>query len=117
MRLKPNSVPCLARPHPVPLPQREEFKKELDCQETEGIIRRLSPIEVEKFERAFPVFGVPKKDKKSVRTVGDFRQLNACLDRTPCHIEPINDMLMSLVMWTWGSALDLNMRHYAMRLC
>ena len=81
------------------------------------MIRRLSPIEAEKCEWAFPAFGVPKKDKKSIRTVGDFRKLNAHLDRTPCCIEPINDMLMSLGAWTWGSAFDLNMGCYAMRLC
>ena len=117
MRLKPNSVLCLARPYPVPLPQTEDFKKVLDRQETEGIIRRLSPVEVEKCELAFPAFGVPKKDKKSIRTVGNFRKLNSCVDRTSCHIEPTNDMLMSLGACAWGSAFDLNMGCYAMRLC
>ena len=63
------------------------------------------------------MFGIPKKDKKSIRTVGDFRVLNTYLERTPCHVEPTFELLMSLGIWLWATAFDLNMGYYAMKLC
>mmetsp|Transcript_5670 Transcript_5670/g.8320 ORF Transcript_5670/g.8320 Transcript_5670/m.8320 type:complete len:116 (+) Transcript_5670:1745-2092(+) len=60
---------------------------------------------------------VPKKDKVSMQTVGNFRQLNELLIRSPKFIEPINDLLASLGAWNWASNIDFNMGYYAMELC
>ena len=54
----------------------------------------------------FLVFGVPKKDKKQVRTVGDFRALNAMLERTQYCVEPTHELLCSIEHFTWTSNLD-----------
>ena len=55
----------------MPLLQKEEFKKELDQQCEENMLRKLPPLEAETSEWGFPIFGTPNKDKK-IRTVGDF---------------------------------------------
>ena len=52
-----------------------------------------------------------------MRTVGDFRKLNQALARTPCHIEPIHDLVMSVGRFLWGSAFDMSVGHCIMKLC
>ena len=63
------------------------------------------------------MFGIPKKNKVEMRTVGDFRRLNPLLERIPCHIEPVHELIMSVGRFKWGSAFDLNMGYYVMKLC
>ena len=117
LELTDDATPYMAKPYPVPLPQRKKFKKELYRQELEGILRLLPPIEAEKSEWGFPMFGIPKKNKREIRTVGDFRRLNSMFKTCPHHIEMIDDMLASVGIWAWDSGLDLNMGYYAMKLC
>ena len=64
LRLKTNAKPCMERPRPIPLPRRSEFKKKLGRWCSEGILRKLPLLEVDKTEWGFPTFGAPKKDKK-----------------------------------------------------
>ena len=96
LRLKSDSKPHMAKPYPVPLPQREEFKKELGRQCAEETLRKLPPLEAEESEWGLPIFGAPKKDEKQARTVGDFRVLNAMLNRSPCYIEPTHESLRAV---------------------
>ena len=107
----------MVRPHNVPLPQRKQFKMELDRQCDEGIMRKLSPEEAENAEWGFPMFGVPKKNKREIRTVVDYRKLNRVIKRNPCYIEPMHDLIMSVGQWKWGSEFDLNMGYHAMKSC
>ena len=53
-------------PRSVPFPQREQFKKELDRKEKEGVIRLRLPEEAEECEWWFLIFGMPKKQNRSV---------------------------------------------------
>eukprot|EP00957_Ditylum_brightwellii_P031903 2418918-Ditylum_brightwellii.AAC.1 len=99
----------MAKPYPVPLPQQAETKKELDIQVKMGVLWKLSPEEADAAEWMFPMFFVPKKDKVSMQTVGNFRRLNELLIRSPEFIEPINDLLASLGAWNWVSNIDFNM--------
>ena len=94
LRLKPNAKPYLARPYPVPLPQRAQFKKELDWQEDIGVLHLLTPKEAEETEWAFSMFGIPKKNKKEMRTVGDFRNLNKVLED---HLYKFNANLIEIL--------------------
>ena len=64
LRLKQDAKLYLAKPCLVPLLQKEEFKKELYRQYDESPLRKLPPLETERLERGFPIFGMPKKDKK-----------------------------------------------------
>ena len=60
------------------------------------------------------MFFIAKKEKRSSRAAGDFRFLNAYLERTPCHNEPTRELLAYLGVWLWVSAFDLNMGQCAM---
>ena len=46
------------------------------------------------------MFGVPKKNKREIRTVGDFRVFNSMIKRSFCHIEPVHDLIMSIEEYT-----------------
>ena len=76
LKLKPDAKPHLAWLYPIPLSQREQFKKELDRQEDISALRLLLPEEVEQTKWAFPMFRTPKKNKLEMRIVGNFRYLN-----------------------------------------
>ena len=80
-------------------------------------MRLLSPKEAKEIEWAFPIFGIPKKNKVKMRTVGDFRGLNPLLERIPCHIEPVHELVMSVGQFKWDSVFDLNMGYYIIKLC
>ena len=94
----------------------KRVQTELGRQCLEGILGKLPPLEVEKSEWGYPIFGVPKKDKKQIRTVGDFRVLNTMLECTPQYIEPIHELSCSIGRFIWVSNLDLPMAHYTMSL-
>ena len=115
--LKEGSKPHLAKAYSVPFAQREQFLTELNRQCDEGMLSKLLSKEADMSLWGFPAFGVPKKDRKSMRTVGDFRVLSSMLLRSPCFIESIEDLLSSLGTWQWASGIDLNMGCCAMKLC
>ena len=51
-----------------------------------------------------------------MRIVGDFRRLNPLLERIPCHIEPVHELVMPAGRFKWGSTFDLNIGYYIMKL-
>ena len=116
MRLKQDTKPHLDKPCPVSLPQKEEFKEELDRQYEENTPHKLPPLEVETSDYGFPMFGMPKKDKKQTRTVRYFRVLNIMIVRTPWYIELLHELLCSIGHFAWASDLDLPMTHCSMSL-
>eukprot|EP00957_Ditylum_brightwellii_P198091 15091750-Ditylum_brightwellii.AAC.1 len=72
LRLKPSAKPYMARTYPVPLPQYDQAKKELDWKYETRIMQKLTSEEADTVEWAFPMFFVPKKDKVRMMTVGNF---------------------------------------------
>ena len=70
--MKKGSKPYLAKPYNILLLQRPQFKDELDRQCSIGIITKMSLKEFKASEWGFLLFGIPKKNKKKIRTVGDF---------------------------------------------
>ena len=63
------------------------------------------------------MFDIPKKDGKRIRTVSDFRKLNALLKRVLHHMDPIHGIIPALMPWGFATALDLNMGYYVINLC
>jgi hypothetical protein len=57
-----------------------------------------------------PTFVVPKKDG-TARFISDFRELNKWIQRQPCPIPKIQNLLLKLEGFKHGTALDLNMGH------
>ena len=66
-------------------------------------------------EWASPSFIMPKKDG-TVRFLGNFRELNKHLIRTPYPLPKVKDMLEDCEGFTYATALDLNMGYYTIRL-
>ena len=58
---------------------------------------------------------IPKKDG-TVRFISDFRELNKRIRRTPYPIPKIQDLLLKLEGFKYGTALDLNMGYYHIEL-
>ena len=96
LQLKDEFEPSIQKPHGVPFPQRDQFKKELDRQCETGILRKLTPEEAEQADWGFTMFGIPKKNKKDIRTLIDYRKLNRMVKRNPCFIEPIHALIVSI---------------------
>ena len=57
------------------------------------------------------------QERQKIRTVGDFRLLNAMLVRTPCIIEPLHKLLYYIGHFTWALDLFLPMAHSTMSSC
>ena len=55
-----------------------------------------------------PTFLIPKKDS-TVRFISDFRELNKRILRQPYPIPRIQDLLLRLEGFRYGTTLDLNM--------
>ena len=75
-----------------------------------GILRKYSDS-----QWASPTFIIPKADN-TVRSVSDFRKVNACLIRKPYPIPKISGIMQELEGFQFATALDLNMGYYTLRL-
>ncbi len=62
-----------------------------------------------------PAFIIPKKDG-SVRFISDFRELNKRIKQKPFPIPKIQDLLLKLEGFQYGTSLDLNMWYYHIKL-
>ena len=58
---------------------------------------------------------IPKKDG-TVRFISDFRELNKRLKRKPNPLPTIQDLLLKLEGFRYGTSLDLNMGYYHIKL-
>ena len=75
-----------------------------------GILRKVN-----RSEWAAPTFIIPKKDK-TVRFITNFRELNKRILRKPYPILKIQDLLLKLEGFQYGTSLDLNMGYYHIEL-
>ena len=71
--------------------------------------------EVNRSEWAAPTFIIPKKDG-TVRFISDFRELNKRIKRKPFPIPKIQDLMLKLEGFQYGTSLDLNMGYYHIEL-
>ena len=110
IQLKPGAKPYHARPYPVPTAYEHLLKQEVACLCQIGVLRKIN-----RSEWAAPTFIIPKKDG-AIRFLSDFRQLNQRIKRKPFPLPKIQDILMKLEGFTYGTSLDLNMGYYHVHL-
>jgi hypothetical protein len=63
----------------------------------------------------FTLIAIPKKNG-TIRVVTDFRKLKLLLKYHAFHIPKIGGMIRSMEVFTFASALDLNMGYYHIKL-
>jgi hypothetical protein len=88
----------------------QTLKMEVERLCKEGVLKRTN-----RSEWAAPTFIIPKKDG-TVRFISDFRELNKRIKRKPYPIPKIQDLLLKLEGFTYGTSLDLNMGYYHITL-
>ncbi len=103
--------PYHGRAYPIPQIHRAVLMKEIDRLCSIGVLKWLPNS-----EWASPIFIIPKKDGRVVRTISDFQELNKHIVRKPYPIPKISTMLQELECFTYATALDLNMGYYTIRL-
>jgi predicted aspartyl protease len=110
IKLKDNAEPHHARPFPVPKIHELTLKSELDRLCDLNVLKRVN-----RSQWGAPTFIVPKKDG-TVRFISDFRELNKRIKRQPYPIPKIQNLLLKLEGFKYGTALDLNMGYYHIEL-
>ena len=110
IQLKEGVEPYHAKGFPIPKCHEATLKLEIERLEKLGVIRKVNNS-----EWAAPTFIIPKKDG-TVRFLSDFRELNKRIRRKPFPLPNIQDLLLKLEGFTYGTTLDLNMGYYHIRL-
>ena len=110
IQLKPGSLPYHAKPYPIPRIYEKTLKQDLDRLCSLGVLRKIN-----RSEWAAPSMIIPKKDT-TVRFVSDFRELNKRIKRQPYPIPKIQDLMLKLEGFMYGTSLDLNMGYYHIML-
>ena len=110
IKLKDGAEPFHARAFPVPKIHELTFKKEIDRLVSIGVLKKVN-----RSQWGAPTFLIPKKDG-TVRFISDFRELNKRIKRQPYPIPKIQNLLMKLEGFQYGTSLDLNMGYYHISL-
>jgi hypothetical protein len=110
IKLKDNVELHHARPFPVPKIHELTLKSELDRLCELNVLKR-----VYRSQWGAPTFILPKKDG-TVRFISNFRELNKRIKRQPYPIPKIQNLLLKLEGFKYGTALDLNMGYYHIEL-
>ena len=99
-------------PEPIPFPRSYETTLKMEVQRLceAGVLRKVN-----RSEWAAPTFIIPKKDG-TVRFISDFRELNKRIKRKPYPIPKIQDLMLKLEGFQYGTLLDLNMGYYHIEL-
>ena len=103
IKLKPDAEPYHGKPFPVPCIHELTLKQELDRLEYLKVINKVNLS-----HWGAPTFIIPKKDS-TVRFISDFRELNKHSLRQPYPKPKIQDILLRLEGFRYGTTLDLNM--------
>ena len=110
VELRKEAKPYHARPFPIPRAYERTLRMEVERLVKVGVLKKVN-----RSEWAAPTFIIPKKDK-TVRFISDFRELNKRIVRKPYPIPKIQDLLLKLEGFRYGTALDLNMGYYHIEL-
>ena len=103
IKLKPYVEPYHGKPFPVPHIHELTFKQKLYRLEALKVINKVN-----RSQWGVPTFLIPKK-YITVRFISDFRELNQHILRQPYPIPNIQDLLLILEGFHYGTTLDLNM--------
>ena len=90
----------------VPRIHKLTFKQELNRIEYLKVIKKVN-----RYQWGTPTFLIPDKDS-TVRFISDFRELNKGILRKTYPIPNIQDLLLRLEGFCYGTTLDLNMGYY-----
>jgi len=107
LELREGAKPYHGKPYPVPKSQEKKLKEEIRRLEKYGVLRRINHS-----EWGMPSFTIPKKDGITLRSIADLRELNKRIKRKPFPIPKIQELLLKLEDFTFGTSLDLNMGYY-----
>ena len=110
IELQDNVKPYHAKPFSIPKAYEQTLKMELDRLVSLGVLKKVN-----RSQWAAPTFIIPKKDR-TVRFISDFRELNKRIKRKPFPIPKIQDLLLKLEGFQYGTSLDLNMGYYHIEL-
>ena len=102
--------PYHGKPFPVPRIHELTFKQKIDRLEYFKVIKKVNPS-----QWGTPTFLIPKKDI-TVRFISDFRELNKRILRQPYPIPKIQDLLLILEGFRYGTTIYLNMGYYHIEL-
>jgi hypothetical protein len=111
IKLKDNVESHHAHAQPFPVPKIHELtlKSELDRSCELNVLKRVN-----RSQWGAPTFIIPKKDG-TVRFTSDFRELNKRIKRQPHPIPKVQNLLLKLEGFKYGTALDLNTPHRVKR--
>ena len=87
--------------------QEKKLKDEIKRLEKYGVLRRINHS-----EWGMPSFTIVKKDGVTLRSIADLRELNKRIKRKPYPIPKIQELLLKLQKFKYGTSLDLNMGYY-----
>ena len=91
--LSPDAIPTrVTAARNVPLALKEKLTAELEDQETNGLIRRVSHVT----DWCSPIVVVPKKDPNKVRLTVDYRGLNKYIQREHFQSSPPLEIVQSV---------------------
>ena len=110
IKLKPDAELYHGKPFPVPRIHELTFKQELDRLDYLKVIKKIN-----RSQWGAPTFLIPKKGI-TVRFIYDFRELNKLILRQPYPIPKIQDLLLRLKEFRYGTTLYLNMGYYHIEL-
>ena len=103
IKLKPDAEPYHGKPLPVSSIHEITFKQELDRLEDLKVVKKAN-----RSQWGAPKFIIPKKDI-TLHFIFDFRELNKLILHQPYPISKIQDLLLRLEGFCYGTTLDLNM--------
>ena len=110
IKLKPDAEPYHGKPFPVPRIHELTFKQELDRLKYLKVIKKIN-----RSQWGAPKFIIPKKNS-TVRFISDFKELKKRILRQPYPIPKIQDLLLRLEGFRYGTTLDLNMGYHHIEL-
>ena len=110
IELKEDATPYHSRSYPIPKAYEKTLRLEVERLVKAGVLKKVN-----RSEWAAPTFIIPKKDG-SVRFISDFRELNKRIRRKPFPIPKIQDLMLKLEGFMYGTSLDLNMGYYHIEL-
>ena len=110
IELQDDVKPYHTNPFPIPKAYEQTLKVELDRLVSLGVLKKVN-----RSQWAAPTFIISKKDS-TVQFISDFRELNKRIKRKPFPIPKIQDLLLKLEGFQYGTSLDLNMGYYHIEL-
>ena len=76
-----------------------------------GVLRKIN-----RSEWGMPAFTVLKKDGITIRFIADLRELNKRIKQKPFPIPKIQELLLKLEKFQYGTALGLKMGYYNIKI-